>query len=214
MSRVRVLIAEDTEVYRSGVVAILGTAPDIEVVAEASDGLEALTLAERTRPQVALVDLRMPKLDGTETIRRLSVARPDCRCIVLTTFDDDGLIFNALRAGAVGYLLKDLTAEGLVESVRRVARGDAVLTPSVTSRVLAEFVRMAPSAPRSPAPALSPREREVLVLIARGATNKEIGAALFIAEGTVKNHITSLFEKLGVSDRTQAALLARDLGLT
>jgi DNA-binding NarL/FixJ family response regulator len=209
---IRVLVAEDVALYRSDIVTILGTAPDLEVVGEAPDGREALRLAERARPDVALIDLRMPVLGGVETIQRLGIAQPRCRCIVLTTFDDDKLVFDALRAGAVGYLLKDLTAEELVDSVRRVARGEAVLTPALTRRVIAELVRLGPSEPAA-TPALSPREREVLTLIGRGATNKEIAAALFLAEGTVKNHVTSLFEKLGVTDRTSAALVARDLRL-
>lgn len=168
MNPIRVLVAEDTEVYRSGVVAILGCAPDIEVVGEAADGAEALALASRTRMQVALIDLRMPVLGGVETIRRLAIDQPACRCIVLTNFDEDGLIFDALRAGAAGYLLKDLTAESILRAVRQVARGESVLAPSVTSRVLAEFVRLPPSRPALRTPSLSPREREVLRLIAAG----------------------------------------------
>lgn len=212
MTSIRVLVAEDAEVYRSGIVAILGSAPDIEVVGEAADGEAALALAARVRPDVALVDLRMPALGGVETIRRLAIQLPACRCVVLTHFDEDGLIFDALRAGAAGYLLKDLTAEAVIAAVRHVAQGESVLAPSVTSRVLAEFVRLPPSAPPD-APDLSPREREVLRLIGRGASNKEIAAALHLAEGTVKNHVTRVIEKLGVEGRTQAALRARALDL-
>lgn len=208
----RVLVVEDLEVYRSGVVAILGATDDIAVVGEAGDGTSGLALAERFRPDVALVDLRMPGMGGVEMIRRLGVVCPSCRAIVLTTFQEDSLIFDALRAGAAGYLLKDLRAETLTDAVRRVARGEAVLSPPVTSRVLAEFVRLPPTS-RDAQPNLSSREREVLQLLARGASNKEIAAALFLSEGTVKNHLTSLFQKLGASDRTQAALAGRSLGL-
>jgi len=213
MTSIRVLVADDAELYRSGVTAILGAADGIEVVAEAADGREAVELSRRARPDVALVDLRMPVMDGTETIRELVRIHTTCRCVVLTTFDDDRLIFEALRAGAVGYLLKDVSAEALVDGVRKVAAGDAVLTPSVTTRVLAEFVRMTPTGPGTQLPALSRREREVLSLIGRGSTNKEIATALNIAVGTVKNHVTSVLDKLGVDDRTRAALVARDLGL-
>lgn len=213
MTRIRVLVADDSELYRSGVAAILGAADGIEVVAEAADGREAVELSRRARPDVALIDLRMPVMDGTEAIRELSRIHATCRCVVLTTFDDDRLIFEALRAGAVGYLLKDVSAEALVDGVRKVAAGEAVLTPSVTTRVLAEFVRMTPTGPTTQLPALSRREREVLSLIGRGSTNKEIATALSIAVGTVKNHVTSVLDKLGVDDRTRAALVARDLGL-
>lgn len=213
MSRVRVLVADDEALVRSGVGAILSTDEGIEVVGEARDGAEAVALAERLRPAVALIDLRMPRLDGTEAIRQIGLRAPGCRCVVLTTFLEDALIFGALRAGAAGYLLKDLTAEQLLGGVHAVARGESVLTPAVTARVIAELVRGPPQAPPPAPPALSAREREVLTLLARGASNKEIASALFLAEGTVKNHITALFEKLGVSDRTQAALRARERGL-
>ena len=209
---IRVLVVEDQELYRSGVVAILRTAADIDVVGEACEGRSGLVAAERLRPDVALVDLRMPGLGGVELIRRLGVGCPGCRAVVLTTFQEDGLIFDALRAGAVGYLLKDLRADALLDAVRRVARGEAVLTPSVTSRVLSEFVRLPPAAAPS-SPALSAREREVLRLLARGASNKEMAASLHLSEGTVKNHLTSLYTKLGAGDRTQAALAARAMGL-
>lgn len=213
MSRVRVLVADDEALLRSGVCAILGTDPTIEVVAEAQDGTEAVALAERLRPAVALVDLRMPRLDGTEAIRQIGLRAPGCRCIVLTTFLEDALIFGALRAGAAGYLLKSVSAEQLLGGVHAVARGESVLTPAVATRVIAELVRSPPRGLSPAVPALSSREREVLSLLARGASNKEIAAALFLAEGTVKNHVTALFEKLGVADRTQAAIAARERGI-
>ncbi|MEM9691300.1 MAG: response regulator transcription factor [Myxococcota bacterium] len=213
MKPIRVMVVDDVELVRSGVSTIVNSAFDLEVVAEAADGLHALELVGRTRPDVALVDLKMPGMDGVELTRQLRIHRPDCRVVVLTTFAEDALVFEALRAGAVGYLLKELSAEQLIESVRTAATRGAVLAPSVASKVLAEFVRMTPSAQAACPVALSPREVEVLRLVARGASNREIAGTLFIAEGTVKNHMTRILEKLEVRDRTQAALRARELGL-
>lgn len=213
MSPIRVVVADDEALIRGGLVAILSTDEQIAVVGVASDGAEAVACIERLRPDVALVDLRMPKLDGIEVIRRAGLAVPACRCVVLTTFVEDALIFGALRAGAAGYLLKDLTAEDLLGGLHAIARGESVLTPAVTARVIAEFVRSPPREPAALTTGLSPREREVLAMLGRGASNKQIASALFIAEGTVKNHVTALLDKLGVSDRTQAAVIARELGL-
>ena len=212
---IRVLIADDQALFREGLRTLLGAWADLEVVAEASNGEEAVLMAGSYRPDVVLMDLRMPVLDGVAATRRLTAARASCRVIALTTFGDDETVFDALRAGAVGYLLKDVGSERLVEAIRAAARGESFLQPAIASKVLAEFNRLSRAAP---VPAglpegLSERELEVLRLLARGASNKEIAAQLDIAEGTVKNHVTSILGKLGVDDRTRAALRARDLGL-
>ena len=212
---IRVLIADDQALFREGLRTLLGAHADLEVVAEAANGEEAVLMAGSYRPDVVLMDLRMPVLDGVAATRRLTAARATCRVIALTTFDDDETVFDALRAGAVGYLLKDVGSERLVEAIRATARGQSFLQPAIASKVLAEFNRLSRAAPE-PAElpeGLSEREREVLRLLARGASNKEIAVQLDIAEGTVKNHVTSILGKLGVDDRTRAALRARDLGL-
>ena len=212
---IRVLIADDQALFREGLRTLLGAHADLEVVAEAANGEEAVLMAGSYLPDVVLMDLRMPVLDGVAATRRLAAARAACRVIALTTFDDDETVFDALRAGAVGYLLKDVGSERLVEAIRATARGQSFLQPAIASKVLAEFNRLSRAAPE-PAElpeALSEREREVLRLLARGASNKEIAGQLDIAEGTVKNHVTSILGKIGVDDRTRAALRARDLGL-
>jgi len=215
MGRIRILLVDDQAMFREGLRTLLTTQPDFEVVGEAAHGEEALRLCPTARPDVVLMDLRMPVLDGVAATRRLRAAHPEARVIVLTTFDDDEDIFEGLRAGALGYLLKDAGSTKLFEAVRAAARGESFLQPSVAAKVVAEFTRLAG---RAPAPSelvepLSDRELEVLRWVAQGASNKEIAAALFIAEGTVKNHLTSIFNKLSVRDRTQAALKARELGL-
>jgi DNA-binding NarL/FixJ family response regulator len=190
--------------------------PDFEVVGEAGNGEEALRMAEIHHPDVVLMDLRMPVLDGVAATRRLCEAWPNCRVIVLTTFDDDEYIFEGLRAGALGYMLKDVASDVLFKAVRAAARGESVLQPSVAAKVVAQFARLAQQTPRpseSLVEPLSDRELDVLRLIASGKTNREIAAVLYIAEGTVKNHVTNILGKLGVRDRTQAALKARELGL-
>jgi DNA-binding NarL/FixJ family response regulator len=185
-------------------------------VGEAENGQEALRAAERLCPDVVLMDLRMPVLDGVAATRRLCTIRPDCRVIMLTTFDDDEYIFEGLRAGALGYLLKDAAPDVLYNAIRAASRGESVLQPSVAAKVVSQFARLAGQA--SPptqelVEPLSEREIEVLCVIAQGKTNKEIAAQLYIAEGTVKNHVTNILGKLGVRDRTQAALKARELKL-
>lgn len=214
---IRVLLVDDQALFREGLRTLLGMQPGLEVVGEAANGEEALRLAAKLCPQVVLMDLRMPVLDGVTATRRLREAQPDCRVIVMTTFDDDEYVFEGLRAGAVGYLLKDVPSEKLVEAIRAAARGESFLQPSVAAKVIAEFSRLAEQAQAKPPPPLveplSERELEVLRLVARGASNKEIAAALFIAEGTVKNHLTSILGKLGARDRTQALLKAQELGL-
>jgi len=216
MTPVRVLLVDDQTLFRAGLRTLLSTRPEVEVIGEAENGQDAVRLAAQLRPDVVLMDLKMPVLDGVAATRRLRVQLPTCRIVALTTFEDDELVFEVLRAGAVGYLLKDAPVDRLVDAILAAARGESVLQPSVASKVLAELSRLssqpAPAAP-SALDRLSDRERDVLRLLGRGASNKEIAAALFLAEGTVKNHITSIFTKLEVSDRTQAALRARELGL-
>lgn len=210
---VRIVLVDDQPLYREGLAAVLASDPELKVVGEAGDGNEALRVCERERPDVVLMDLGMPSLGGAAATSKLKVLCPKARVLVLTTFDDDDSVFEALRAGAVGYLLKDANGERLKEAVRAAARGESFLAPQVASRVLAELARLRaqPHAAVRPSP-FTERESEVLALLARGASNKEIAAALFISEGTVKNHVTSIFGKLGVTDRTQAALKARELG--
>jgi DNA-binding NarL/FixJ family response regulator len=184
-------------------------------VGEAANGEEALRLAAKLRPRIVLMDMRMPILDGVEATRRLRETQPDCRVIALTTFDDDALVFEGLRAGAVGYLLKAVSSPRLLEAIHAVARGESILEPSVAAKVVAEFARLANQAARPQALAnpLSDREIEVLRLVVTGATNREIAATLVIAEGTVRNHLTNILDKLEVGDRTQAAVKAKALGL-
>lgn len=215
MSRIRLLLVDDQALFREGLRTLLELRGDLEVVGEATNGEEALFMAARLRPHVVLMDLRMPVLDGVEATRRLHESHPECKVIALTTFDDDETVFDGLRAGAVGYLLKDVPSDTLVEAIRATARGESFLQPSVARKVVAEFTRLSN---RSAAQAaldepLSEREREILVLLAGGLSNKEIAGRLFLAEGTVKNHITNILGKLEVRDRTQAALKARELGL-
>lgn len=215
MGRIRIVLVDDQAMFREGLRTLLATQPDFEVVGEAANGGEALRLCATCQPEVVLMDLRMPVLDGVAATRQLHALYPDVRVIVLTTFDDDEDIFEGLRAGALGYLLKDASSTKLFEAVRAAARGESFLQPSVATKVVAEFARLVEQAPRIEAPvaALSERELAVLRLVAQGASNKEIATALFIAEGTVKNHLTSILAKLEVRDRTQAALKARELGL-
>jgi DNA-binding NarL/FixJ family response regulator len=215
-SRIRVLLVDDQALFREGLRTLLSLTPDLEIVGEAEDGEDAIRQAARLDPDVVLMDLKMPILDGVEATRRLHAHRPDCRVIILTTFDDDEYVFEGLRAGAIGYMLKDTPSENLAEAIRAAARGESFLQPSVAAKVVAEFTRLASVAPQSVIELVEPlseRELEVLRKLAAGATNREIATALVIAEGTVKNHITNILGKLDVKDRTQAALKARELGL-
>lgn len=216
MKPIRVLLADDQALFREGLRTLLSLQPAFEVVGEAANGEEAVAGARQLQPQVVLMDLRMPVLGGVEATRRIRAMNPSCRVIVLTTFEDDEEVFEALRAGAAGYLLKDVASEKLMEAIRAAARGESFLQPSIAAKVVAEFNRL--SQPRTPASLklvepLSQRECEVLRQLAGGKSNKEIAATLHLAEGTVKNHMTNVLGKLGVMDRTQAALKARELGV-
>ena len=214
---IRVLLTDDQALFREGLETLLSVHKDIQVVGQAVNGQDAVEQALKLRPDVILMDMQMPILNGVGATRRLKQSLPDCRVIVLTTFDDKETIFDALRAGAVGYLLKDVGSAQLADSIRRTARGESILDPSVAAKVVAEFSRVSSmvAATRSevlPEP-LSEREIELLRLVASGASNKEIAESLFITEGTVKNHITHILGKLSVRDRTQAALKAKEIGL-
>ena len=214
---IRVLLVDDQALFREGLQTLLSVHKDIEVVGQACNGREAVEVAARVEPDVVLMDVRMPVLDGVRATHLLKKARPGCKVIVLTTFDDDEFIFDALRVGAVGYLLKDVASAQLVEAIRAAARGESILEPSVAAKVIAEFSRVSSMVQSAQMEGLveplTEREGEILSLIAQGASNKEIASQLYIAEGTVKNHVTSILGKLGVRDRTQAALKARELGL-
>ena len=212
MTKVRLLIADDQPLMRAGFRAVLEATGDMEVVGEASDGEEAVRAARSLKPDVVLMDVRMPNLDGIEAIRQL----PNYRVLVLTTFGLDEYIVEALRAGASGFITKDVPAEQLVHAVRVVAAGDALLTPAVTRQLLDRVARRLP-APVSHSPdelnELTEREREVLELLARGMSNAEIAAALVVGEATVKTHVSNVLMKLGLRDRVQAVVLAYEMGL-
>lgn len=206
---VRVVVVDDHPVVRAGLLAMLGEQPGIEVVGEAADGAEALAVVERARPDVVLSDLRMPGLDGVALIERLAETAPWTRVLVLTTYDGAADVLPAINAGAVGYLLKDSPREELFRGLRAAAHGRSVLAPTAAARLIARV--RAPARP--PAGALSERETEVLALVAGGASNREVAAALFLSEATVKTHLVRIFAKLGVSDRTAAAVVAGERGL-
>ena len=215
---IRILLADDQRLMRDGLRILLELEPDLVVVGEAADGETALQAYEELEPDVVLMDIRMPGMDGVEATRRICARWPEARVVILTTFDHDEYIFEGLRAGAQGYLLKDVSGAELAEAVRTVAGGGALIEPSVARKVVAEFARLAATAPGRPAGAglpepLSEREQEILGLLAQGLTNREIAARLHLAEGTVKNYVTAILHKLGVRDRTQAALRARELDL-
>ena len=212
---VRVLIADDQGMVRSGFTTLLNSEPDIEVVGEAVNGQEAVTRAIQLRPDVILMDVRMPVMDGLQATRQITTMDGGPRVLVLTTFDLDDYVYQALRWGASGFLLKDASARELAEAVRVVAAGDALLSPGVTRRLIAEFARM--GAPRGPSRKtlqdLTERETEVLALVARGLSNAEIAGRLVVAEQTVKTHVSRILMKLGLRDRTQAVVLAYETGV-
>jgi DNA-binding NarL/FixJ family response regulator len=210
---IRVLVVDDQAMVRAGFRLLLANEPDIDVVAEASNGLRAVAEAARVHPHVILMDIRMPELDGLEATRRILAADQNSRILILTTFDLDEYVYRALQAGASGFVLKDDPPEQLIAAVRTVAAGDALLSPSVTRRVIAQFTRVRQQAPPESVETLTPRELDVFQLIARGYSNAEIGRELFISDTTVKTHVTRLLQKLDVRDRAQAIVLAYQSGL-
>jgi DNA-binding NarL/FixJ family response regulator len=210
---IRVLVADDQAMVRAGFRMLLGKEPDIEVVGEAGNGLDAVRLTARLRPSVVLMDIRMPVLDGLEATRRILAADETARILVLTTFDLDEYVYEALRAGASGFVLKDDPAESLLAAIRVVAAGDALLSPTVTRRVIRQFARLPRSGPAPELSGLTERERDVFGLVARGLSNVEIARSLFISETTVKSHVTHILQKLDLRDRVQAVVLAHEAGL-
>ena len=227
MDPIRVLLVDDQEIVRQGLATILKYAPGIEVAGQAGDGEEAVALAEALRPDVILMDLKMPRLGGIPATRRIRAARPEIRVIILTTYDADDLVFEGIKAGAQGYLLKDAAGETLAEAIRGVVQGESPLDPSVARKVLDEFQRLASQAPAQLAAAaaedgldhapevepLTPREEEVMRLLVEGLSNKEIGARLHLTEGTVKNYVSTIIAKLQANDRTHAVVTALRRGL-
>jgi DNA-binding NarL/FixJ family response regulator len=213
---IRVLLVDDQPLLRTGFRLILQTEPDIEVVGEAADGEVALAQARALRPDVVLMDIRMPRMDGVEATRLLGRLDVPPRVLVLTTYDLDEYVVESLRAGASGFLLKDVPADDLVEAVRVVHRGEAVVAPRVTRRLLDRFAQRLPAAgtvPAPPLPSLTEREHQVLLLVARGLSNAEIAAELVLSETTVKTHVSNVLMKLGLRDRVQAVVLAYERGL-
>ncbi|MFI5891846.1 response regulator [Actinoplanes sp. NPDC051513] len=214
---IRILVADDQELVRTGLRLVLQAYDDLDVIAEAADGQQALELAEKLRPDVILMDVRMPRMDGIEAVALLSAAalEPPPRVLMLTTFDLDEYVFGALRAGAAGFLLKDASRERLVDAIRVVDAGEALLSPSVTRRLIEEFARRSDPfrPPDTLLEALTARERETLGLVARGLSNTEIAGRLFVTEATVKSHVSSVLTKLGLRDRVQAVVFAYEHGI-
>ena len=211
---IRILIADDQELVRTGFRVVLDAEPDLEVVGEAADGFAALDGAETLRPDVVLMDIRMPNLDGIEATRRIAAGNGAPRILILTTFDLDDYVYEALRAGASGFLLKDARAEELRQAVRMVASGDALLSPAITRRLIESYTRRPPpTAHPTPLAELTPRELEVLRLVARGLSNADIARELVVGDATVKTHVARIFSKLDLHDRAQAVVLAYESGL-
>ena len=215
IKKIKLLIVDDQELFREGLMTLISVQNDFEVVSQSNSGEEAIFAATKFLPEVILMDLRMPGIGGVEATRRIFQQHSGMKIIVLTTFDEDDLVFNALHAGAVGYLLKDVSPEKLFDAIRTAYRGEYYLLPSITAKVMAEFTRL----PRSPKielgihfENLSRRELEILKIVASGKSNKEIAMSLVIAEGTVKNHLTSIFNKLEARDRMHAVLIAKEIG--
>jgi len=221
---IRVLLVDDQTLIRQGIRLLLEIEPDIQVVGQAADGRAALEQVDALHPDVVLMDVRMPGMDGVTATRSLSANHPEVKVIILTTFEDDETVFEGLKAGARGYLLKDISSEEMAQAVRKVAAGEALIQSRLTAKVLAEFSRLATATDRGPSAKaaagtaslpvpLTERELEVLQALTHGLSNREIAESLVITEGTVKNHVSSLIDKLGVRDRTQAVLKGQELGL-
>ncbi|MCH6258068.1 response regulator transcription factor [Puniceicoccaceae bacterium K14] len=214
-SPIRLILVDDQNLFREGLRTILEIDDRFEMVAEASNGQHAVTLAQEHNPDVLLMDLNMPEMNGIEATQAILQAQPNAKVLVLTTFDDDERVFEALRAGASGYLLKDTPSEQLANAIQTIHRGESYLQPSVASKVLAEFNRLSKTTRPNRNQLIEPlslREEEVLLLLSQGKNNKEIASSLFLATGTVKNHVSNILGKMGVEDRTQAALKAKELG--
>ena len=221
MAKIRVLLADDQDIIRTGLTIILNHQADIEVIGQAADGAEAIDLAKKLQPDVILMDIKMPQLNGIQATRQIVTALPKTQIIILTTYDTDDGVFDGIRAGAIGYLLKDTSGDNLAEAVRGALRGESQIDPTVARKVLREFQQLAtrrsttpqPVAEEEPLERLTDREEEVLKLLAGGLANKEIAQQLSLSEGTVKNHISAILMKLHANDRTQAVLTALKRGL-
>ncbi len=211
MEQIKVLIADDHPVVREGLFAMLSRQPDFKVVGEAKDGVEAVDMARRLKPDVVLMDLRMPEMDGVEAMRQIKSTDPDIKFIILTTYSDDEYIFSGIEAGARAYLLKDAPREELFKAIRAVYKGESLIQPVVASKLIDRFAELSRRAPSGEQ--LTERELEILQLMAKGAANKEISAQLSISESTVKTHISNIFQKLGVNDRTEAVTEALRRGI-
>jgi DNA-binding NarL/FixJ family response regulator len=214
--KIRLMLVDDQQLMRDGLRTILELESDLEVIAEANNGAQALDKFEEIQPDVVLMDIRMPEMDGVEATRTLCERWPDALIIILTTFDDDRYVFEGLRAGALGYLLKDVSGPELADAIRTVVGGGSLIEPSVARKMVTEFARLAPPDAQATETLLEPltdREEEVLRLLAQGLTNKEIAVRAHLAEGTVKNYVSAILAKTGARDRTQAALKAKELGL-
>ena len=213
---IRVLLVDDQRLMRDGLRTLIELETDLDIAGEAEDGLQAITAYRNLGPDIVLMDVRMPNLNGVEATRRIKADWPEANVLILTTFDDDEYIFEGLRAGASGYLLKDVSGKELAAAIRTVANGGTLIAPSVARKVVSEFARLKPASEASseslPDP-LSEREIEILQEVAKGYSNKEIADQLYLAEGTVKNYVTSILQKIGARDRTQAAIRARELGI-
>jgi DNA-binding NarL/FixJ family response regulator len=213
MEPMRILLADDHPLFRHGLQTLLGASPDLEVVGEATTGEEAVRLAETLQPDLVLMDLRMPGTSGVEATRRILHASPHIRVLVLTMFEDDASVFTAMRAGARGYVLKDAEKEDLLRAIRAVARGEAIFSTGIASRIVEFFSATRQIAPKEAFPTLSERERELLQLLAQGQTNADIAARLFLSHKTVANYVSTILSKLQVADRAEAILRARQAGL-
>ena len=215
-SPIHVLIVDDQRLMRDGLRTLIELESDLVVAGEAEDGLEAIVMYRNTGPDVVLMDVQMPNLNGVEATRRIKSDWDEANILILTTFDDDEYIFEALRAGASGYLLKDVSGKELADAIRVVAKGGTLIAPSVARKVVSEFARLKPASPKmveTLSDPLSEREFEILKVLAQGYTNKEIADKLYLAEGTVKNYVTNILQKIGARDRTQAAIKAKELGM-
>lgn len=227
MTKIRVLLADDQDIIRTGLTIILNHQADLEVIGQAADGVEAIDLAKKLQPDVILMDIKMPRLNGIQATRQIVAALPKTQIIILTTYDTDDWVFDGIRAGAIGYLLKDTSGDNLAEAVRGALRGESQIDPTVARKVLREFQQLATRRSTAPQPTAAPqpeveeeplerltdREEEVLKLLAGGLANKEIAQQLSLSEGTVKNHISAILTKLHANDRTQAVLTALKRGL-